>query len=102
MAAKTGRALACVDTGMRTLILVLSLVLAVDASAFERDKRGRIKRNGWAVTEFKRMTGWPNGRPGYEVDHIVPLARGGADKPSNMQWLTIPEHREKTRWELVR
>ena len=74
---------------MRTLILVLSLVLVVDAGAFERDKRGRIKRNGWAVTEFKRMTGWPNGRPGYEVDHIVPLARGGADKPSNMQWLTI-------------
>lgn len=51
--------------GMRTLILVLSLVLAVDASAFERDKRGRIKRNGWAVTEFKRITGWPNGITGY-------------------------------------
>ena len=87
---------------MRTLFLVLSLVLAVDASAFERDKRGRIRRNGWAVTEFKRMTGWPNGRPGYEVDHIVLLARGGADKPSNMQWLTIPAHKEKTRTELVR
>ncbi len=29
-----------------------------------------------AVTEFKRMTGYPQGRPGYEVDHIVPLARG--------------------------
>jgi len=51
---------------------------------------------------FKRMTGYPQGRPGYEVDHIVPLARGGADKPSNMQWLTIPAHREKTRWELVK
>jgi hypothetical protein len=48
------------------------------------------------------MTGYPQGRPGYEVDHIVPLARGGADKPSNMQWLTISEHMEKTRWELVR
>jgi hypothetical protein len=74
---------------MRTLILVLSLVLVVDAGAFERDKRGRIKRNGWAVNEFKRMTGYPQGRPGYEVDHIVPLARVGADKTSNMQWLTI-------------
>ena len=63
---------------MRTLFLVLSLVLAVDAGAVERDKRGRIKRNGWAVTEFKRMTGYPQGRPGYGVDHIVPLARGGA------------------------
>ena len=26
--------------------------------------------------------------PGYHVDHIVPLACGGADHPSNMQWLT--------------
>jgi 5-methylcytosine-specific restriction endonuclease McrA len=42
-----------------------------------------------AAAEFKRMTGYPQGRPGYEVDHIVPLSRGGADKPSNMQWLTI-------------
>ena len=53
------------------------------------------------VTELKRMRGRPNGRPGYEVDHIVPLARGGADKPSNMQWLTIPAHKEKTQWELI-
>ncbi len=53
------------------------------------------------VTEFNRMTGSLNGRPGYEVDHIVPLARGGAEKPSNMQWLTIPSHKENTRLELV-
>jgi 5-methylcytosine-specific restriction endonuclease McrA len=26
--------------------------------------------------------------PGYHVDHIVPLACGGADRPYNMQWLT--------------
>jgi 5-methylcytosine-specific restriction endonuclease McrA len=54
------------------------------------------------VTELKRMRGRLNGRPGYEVDHIVPLSRGGADKPSNMQWLTIAEHKEKTRREMVR
>jgi hypothetical protein len=74
---------------MRTLILVLSLVLAVDAGAFERDKRGRIKRNGWAVTESKRMTGYPQGRPGYEVDHIRATGTGRGRYPPNMQWLTI-------------
>ena len=54
------------------------------------------------VTELNRRTGYPQGRPGYVVDHIVPLARGGADKPSIMQWQTIQEAKEKDRWELVR
>jgi len=55
---------------------------------------------GSAVTEFKRLTGYPHGRPGYVIDHIVPLARGGADTPANMQWQTIQEAKEKDRWEL--
>jgi hypothetical protein len=31
------------------------------------------------------MTGYPHGRPGFVVDHIVPLKRGGDDVPGNMQ-----------------
>lgn len=26
--------------------------------------------------------------PGYVIDHVKPLKRGGADKPENMQWQT--------------
>ena len=37
--------------------------------------------------------------PGYVVDHIHPLKRGGADHPDNMQWQTREEAREKDRWE---
>jgi len=33
--------------------------------------------------------------PGYEVDHIEPLACGGADDSSNMQWLTKEANRAK-------
>jgi hypothetical protein len=33
--------------------------------------------------------------PGYEVDHINPLACGGSDEPSNMQWLSTEENRRK-------
>jgi hypothetical protein len=37
--------------------------------------------------------------PGYLVDHIVPLKRGGADEPGNMQWQTVAEAKAKDRIE---
>ncbi len=49
--------------------------------------------------EFERMTGYPNGMAGYVVDHVVPLACGGVDEPSNMQWQTVEEARAKDKWE---
>lgn len=44
-------------------------------------------------------TGYPHGRPGYVIDHKVPLACGGADSPSNMQWQTVAEAKAKDRTE---
>jgi len=32
-----------------------------------------------------KPSGYPHGRRGYVVDHIVPLKCGGADSPSDMQ-----------------
>ena len=64
-----------------------------------RDSRGHIARSPQAREEFMRQTGYPHGRPGYVVDHIVPLKRGGADAPSNMQWQTKSDARAKDRWE---
>jgi hypothetical protein len=45
------------------------------------------------------MTGFPHGRPGYVIDHIIALKRGGPDNPSNMQWQTIEEAKAKDRRE---
>jgi hypothetical protein len=64
-----------------------------------RDERGRIVRSEAAKAAFMRQTGYPHGRPGYVVDHVVPLAKGGADAPGNMQWQTVAEARAKDKWE---
>ena len=38
---------------------------------------------------------------GYVIDRVIPLACGGAEEPSNMQWQTIAQAREKDRWEKI-
>jgi hypothetical protein len=64
-----------------------------------RDKHGRIQRSASARNQFMKQTGYPKGRKGYVVDHIVPLECGGADTPSNMQWQTVQDAKIKDRTE---
>jgi hypothetical protein len=66
-----------------------------------RDSHGRIKRSTSARREFMRETGYARGRPGYVIDHIVPLACGGPDDPSNMQWQTTADAKAKDKWERI-
>jgi len=64
-----------------------------------RNSRGRIQRSEKAKEDFMRQTGHPRGWPGHVVDHRVPLACGGADAPSNMQWQTTEEAKAKDKVE---
>jgi len=42
-----------------------------------RDSHGHIARSEQAKEQFMRDSGYPHGRPGYVVDHVIPLKRGG-------------------------
>jgi 5-methylcytosine-specific restriction endonuclease McrA len=58
-------------------------------------------RSATAKENFRKVNACPStGRntgpcPGYEVDHVTPLACGGADSPGNMQWLSTSANRSK-------
>jgi hypothetical protein len=70
-----------------------------------RDSHGKIERSKKAKDDFERThpcpsTGKTSGAcPGYVIDHVVALKRGGADDPSNMQWQTVADAKAKDKWE---
>ena len=72
---------------------------ATPATPGARISRGRIQRSEKLKEDFMRQTGHPHGWPGHVVDHKVPLACGGADAPSNMQWQTAAEAKAKDKVE---
>lgn len=69
------------------------------STAAVRASNGKIARNAAARTQFEKATGYPKGRPGYVIDHVVPLECGGLDAPSNMQWQTIADAKIKDKTE---
>jgi hypothetical protein len=70
--------------------LLLHVAEAAPRSAAER--LAFIRENPCPVTGLRRGS-----CPGWEVDHIQPLCAGGPDKKENLQWLSVEDHRFKTR-----
>lgn len=74
-----------------------------------RNADGKIRRNPEVVREFKKTfpcpeTGLHGACENWQVDHVLPLACGGADRQDNLQWLpsaikSAPGTLPKDRWE---
>lgn len=84
-------------------VALLSVALAACGTAADA-RGGHSKRDPAQRAAFVRANPCPaTGRagkcPGYVVDHVKPLACGGADSPSNMQWQTVAEGKAKDKWE---
>ena len=80
------------------------------ATTPHRDADGSISRRADVLRAFRAIhpcpsTGQPRGAcPGWNVDHVIPLANGGCDAVGNLQWLPVELKRCagelcKDRWE---
>jgi hypothetical protein len=71
----------------------------------KRDADGDIIRNSNVTRRFQLLhpcprTGALTGAcPGWAIDHVIPLACGGCDAVSNMQWLDTTTKARKDRYE---
>jgi hypothetical protein len=89
---------------IRSLFISAVFALTLTLSA-PLDADAATQRRPAARAEFQRLNPCPaNGLrrgacPGWQVDHKIPLKCGGADKPGNMQWLTVRAHKAKTKRE---
>lgn len=91
----------CVWLGDRAVLLVciIALIVLLCPSA-EAKYHDPHQRAAFMKQHPCPSTGKTYGRcEGWIVDHVRPLCKGGADRPSNMQWMTREDAKRKDKWE---
>lgn len=97
---------------IKNLVLALTILLSYSLQAQETYTVGtteyysyqtysttgkpKVKRSEANKTAFLKEQGYSETPYGYQIDHIIPLSQGGTDDPSNMQLLTVDQHKAKT------
>ena len=85
---------------MRRTIIAFVAALCLIGAADAKTHRDPAQRRAFVHGHPCPSTGKTSGRcPGYTVDHIAPLCKGGADSPSNMQWQSNADAKRKDKWE---
>lgn len=81
--------------------LLLTLCLALTSfNVLAENHRSQKAKNIFKYEHPCPATGRVKGAcKGYIIDHINPLACGGADSTDNMQWQTKAEAKAKDKWE---
>lgn len=77
---------------LNKLLLLCLLLVALTCDARDRNQVNAFKKQHHCPVTNKQY----GACHGWEVDHVIPLKCGGADHPSNMQWLTKRAHKLKT------
>jgi hypothetical protein len=75
------------------------LVLYLSALSVGAQQTASGIRHSSVVRAFMKQSGYPKGRPGFVVDHRIPLCAGGLDTIQNMQWQERRESYSKDKYE---
>ena len=79
------------------ILVILFLLPSISNAEFHRSQKAKvIFKFTYPCPATQRTKG---SCPGYIIDHINPLACGGADTPENMQWQTKSDAMAKDKWE---
>ena len=82
----------------RRAAAIAAALLLIAAQAALGAERSRTVRAAFQRQHPCPSTGQLRGPcPGYQVDHRAALVCGGRDELGNLQWLSVPEHKAKTR-----
>lgn len=80
----------------------MDMRLILFVACFASLHAGALARSATAVREYRAAHACPTTArhrgpcPGFQVDHVRALCAGGEDLATNMQWLSLEDHRWKT------
>jgi hypothetical protein len=86
-------------TALLTAVAFAVWVVLPGTASAKQPRSASVKR-AFELTHPCPATGRRSGAfPGYTKDHVLPLACGGFDAVSNLQWQTIRDAKAKDKWE---